>query len=77
MLVGDEKVPLLRSCMPCVLSGETLGLVGLKGRRRGWVWEADMMTMTGRRLVYWCCKQGGPMRSSESGPVVASYDSLG
>lgn len=50
MLVGDEKVPLLRSCIPWVLSGETLGPVGLKGRRRGWVWGDDMMTLRGGLL---------------------------
>jgi hypothetical protein len=46
---GDEKVPLLRSDMPCVLRGETWPLIG---RRRGcnglfWPWGADMLAMTG------------------------------
>jgi hypothetical protein len=44
--LGDEKVPLLRRCMPWVLRGET---DPLKGRRRGWLfWGADM-SMTGHK----------------------------
>jgi hypothetical protein len=58
-VLGEEKVPLLRSDMPCVLRRETWPLIG---RRRGWLfwpWGADMLAMTGPEWAWGEWKASG------------------